>query len=212
MLGYYHLLDVERDPKTMEILEIALVKVFIRPGKSRICRMDIFLHPTRTKHEIPYPEESHVFRVEINKSKQMMCNLIAKNRNIPIISHAHVNDLDFLGEFSSTTWEKINHQCSAVLLDTHFPKFWDEYTQRKLPELVRLGRKSKKGLYAFETILEAFTRKQQSHSALFDCIDLFDILTMAVNLDDKDIPKGTFLESEWFTSSKLANKSSTSVV
>lgn len=198
MLGYYHLLDVERDPKTMEILEIALVKVFIRPGKSRICRMDIFLHPTRTKHEILYPDESHVFRVPINKSKQMMCNLISKNRNIPIISHAHVNDLDFLGEFSSVTWEKIDHKCSAVLFDTHFPKFWDEYTQRKLPELVSKGRKSTKGLYAFETILEAFTSRTQSHSALFDCLDLFDILVTAVNLEDRDIPKGTFTESEWF--------------
>lgn len=134
-------------------------------------------------------EKTHVRIVPIQRALQEFCSLIAKNRYIPVVAHAHDRDIEALmqtdldlnggffkpdGTAKSKVWPKIDRVCSQVLLQDMCPNYW-KTLQSKVPE-------NYNGCRLDDHIKLNFNRAQK-HVSLDDCMDLFDLLCILFKTD-----------------------------
>ena len=197
----FALADVEPDHESKWVSQISLVKCVIDDKRTRIESAYIWLiegvfspddYKTKRLYDSIHEygiEKTHVRIVPIQRALQEFCSLIAKNRYIPVVAHAHDRDIESLmqtdldlnggffkpdGTSKSKVWPKIDRVCSQVLLQDMCPKYW-ETVRSKVPE-------NYKGCKLDDHIKLNFKRSQK-HVSLDDCMDLFDLLCILFKTD-----------------------------
>jgi hypothetical protein len=238
MSGYVLIYDHESDMFTKTIFDITIIKAYITPTASRICNIWNFrttdgyiehsCHPSTPRKLVQLEqtcrEVSRRFggrpEVLVDHTKttkqvlQFLCDMSAKNRKIPIVSHSHDRDVESMPEFKSTVWTSMGHVCSQQFLTTMCPRFWDTHRFANIDQyaeaIAREGSNVNHFEYRRDQKLSAIVRttlgRTQEHTSLQDCIDLFDVLTVACSMDNVIIPpKGIYMNMK-FNHSTIYNE------
>jgi hypothetical protein len=200
----YAVFDLESDPVSKWVSQMTMMKCVIDDDGRRtriesvyiwlvqgvyspLHHKTIRLYDSVSDHGI---EKTRIRIAPIRDILQDMCSLIAKNRYIPLVSHAHDRDMEALiktdrelnggffdetGRARSKVWANIDRVCSQILLRDMCPNYWVQHVLPRVPDTFRDC--------TLATHVKLLFGREQRHVSFDDCVDLFHLLRVLFRTD-----------------------------